>query len=534
MPLEPRHGQRIPDARRLAKLLARVLRAMRLHAQRQVRAGREADLRAFEPVIADAVKPLLAHEWAVGAEMGRRRVRNRTTRRVRVKAAGLTPESVGVAFDLFRPEAAAAASRLALELAGSVTRASQDAVRAAVRRGVEEGLTGDGVAALLRAEFTPERAHTIAVTEGSRAQHAGQYDAARANGVWGLKWLASADACPACEEMDGKTVRIGEPFAVDPRGGPYAVVLYPPRHPHCVLGETPVRAASLVSAMKAHYQGPVLRIDFGDRSCVAVTPNHMLLTPTGFAFAKDLVEGDDVISAPLPPVGAFPPGGGPNDDRRPPSAEEIFRAWSESRCVTTDLVPTAPEYLHGDAALVNGEISVVRSDGLLRRDGKARVAEPVGEIPFVTGEDFPSRFLRDGDLAPVFERLLFATDGAVGSLRERQALAWGQLRHADRVGLTAGSDGEPHSLQPCHNSPPANGKRLRDVQDAFPGLVSTAKVVKIQVEWSHEPVLVYDFETQESMYTIGHAGIVCSNCRCAVLDVFDAPNPRGRDVRIRH
>ena len=57
--------------------------------------------------------------------------------------------------------------------------------------------------------------------------------AAQEAGVERHTWLASSDACEKCLELDGKTVAIGEPFYVDPKGGPYAVCLHPPRHVHC-------------------------------------------------------------------------------------------------------------------------------------------------------------------------------------------------------------------------------------------------------------------------------------------------------------
>jgi hypothetical protein len=77
----------------------------------------------------------------------------------------------------------------------------------------------------------PERASMIAHTETIRSVHGGQLLAAsRFSEPMQKTWLASSDACPLCLAIDGKTVPLDEPFYVDPKGGPYAVVLQPPRH----------------------------------------------------------------------------------------------------------------------------------------------------------------------------------------------------------------------------------------------------------------------------------------------------------------
>lgn len=49
-----------------------------------------------------------------------------------------------------------------------------------------------------------------------------------------------AHNCPLCQSLAAKgDIPLDEPFWVNPRGGPYAVVMHPPAHPHdqCALGE---------------------------------------------------------------------------------------------------------------------------------------------------------------------------------------------------------------------------------------------------------------------------------------------------------
>lgn len=87
----------------------------------------------------------------------------------------------------------------------------------------------------------PLRAWRIAVTESSRALHLGGLMAARDSGVVDRKrWLASYDACKACLALNGKTVKLDEPFIILPKPPPYNVIMVPPLHPHDMCSWTEV------------------------------------------------------------------------------------------------------------------------------------------------------------------------------------------------------------------------------------------------------------------------------------------------------
>jgi hypothetical protein len=177
---------------------------------------------------------------------------------VRVKAVGgIPPTAAGAAsgipqppsltFDwtLFRPEVRVEAERLALRLAGTIVEDTRRMIREELSAGLQAGEPVAAMAERIRLQsFSPRRAATIAQTESSRAVHAGQGIAAKELGVTEWTWLASSDACEEiCLPMDGKTVKIGEPFYIHSKGNPaYRVVTHPPAHPHCycsVLEEMP-------------------------------------------------------------------------------------------------------------------------------------------------------------------------------------------------------------------------------------------------------------------------------------------------------
>lgn len=77
----------------------------------------------------------------------------------------------------------------------------------------------------------PYRAFRCAVTEASRATHAGGRAEAKESGVVkSMAWLASPDCCDFCRELDGKEVGLTQSYAVNGKG-PYATIWHPPAHP---------------------------------------------------------------------------------------------------------------------------------------------------------------------------------------------------------------------------------------------------------------------------------------------------------------
>jgi hypothetical protein len=150
---------------------------------------------------------------------------------------------VRVDFDLFNPRVLdavdAAAFRFCRETMETATAELGTALtdlRHLLKRGLGRGEALRLLAKRVHEIFAdPTRAYRIAVTESSRAQHAGQLMAAKDSGVVKKKaWLASSDACDLCLELEERgPIGLDEPFYVDMRGGPYATVLAPPAHPYC-------------------------------------------------------------------------------------------------------------------------------------------------------------------------------------------------------------------------------------------------------------------------------------------------------------
>lgn len=538
MPVDLRHGRRIPSGRRFARALSSVFRQAWAELRPLIEAGYAPTATDLRDVIYRLALPALAVELVAGYVGTMRRayaktgIRRRGIDRIRAKAVGSPTPSrppmptgvSGLSFDwsLFRPEVRVAAENLALRLAGEVAHATRDIIRQQLAEGLQAGRPANEIADRIEEMgFGPRRAGTIAQTESSRAMHAGQGVAARELGVTDWTWLASSDACDVCLSIDGKTVKIGEPFYVWPTGNPaYRIVTHPPAHPRCCLAETPVRAVSCIAAWHAEYQGSVVTLRFGDGSRVRVTPNHMLLSPDGFVRAADFVKGDYVIRTGTGEAKGLPDFDDPNDDGEPPTIEEVFRSLSESAGVTTRRMPTSAEDFHGDATFRDGKVDVVRPDRLLRNDGQAGLAEPFRHLSFIAGRgNRRCGLLGGGDLATVFKALLDATNGVVGRRREQLALLRGQSRIADRLGGRSVTDRKVEGFQASDDAGAGDAKRIRQAQDAIPGIISTLEVVEVDIATFGHAVPVFDLTTEETMYSIGN-GIISSNCMCSTTEVI--------------
>lgn len=166
-------------------------------------------------------------------------LRQRQTHRGVAKAAAPT---VASNLSLFDPKvidavdaAAFAFCRETMETAAGDLGTVLSELRTALKLGLSQGEATRVLAAKVREIFaSPQRAFRIAVTESSRAMHGGQFLSAKASGIVHRKeWVASSDACELCLSLaDLGPIPLDKPFCVDPRGGHYAVVQFPPAHPH--------------------------------------------------------------------------------------------------------------------------------------------------------------------------------------------------------------------------------------------------------------------------------------------------------------
>ncbi len=381
------------------------------------------------------------------------------------------------------------------------------------------------------------RARRIAITESARAYNTGLTSAAEGlDFVTGWELLLSGDACPMCQMIFRlcPVIPKGGTFGTNGKNKTYKDLKFPPFHPGCVLGETPVITSGLISAMSAKYQGRLVRICTADGSEFTITPNHMILTPSGWAAAQDLREGDDIIRStaiqmePLTPLGS-----NPDNNNRPTNAEQVFNSLRMASTVPPRSVPASPIDLHGDGQSCHGDIDIVNANCLLSSELDSSFGQKPSELPLVVAGRYSADTLNSiSSLDTFLGTCLAATGGLIGRDREDAATLWGQSRHANSIGLGASPNAKSHLSKSKNNSWPRQGEVLRHLQNAVPGIVSCTKIIKIDISMSQGVIPVYDFETSQSTYIIAN-GIVSSNCRCSLLEVFEDEMPKNLKPPVR-
>lgn len=210
--------------------------------------------------------------------------------------------------------------------------------------------------------LSKERAMLIYRSEAHECHEAGAYANAFYNGGKFKVWISNGkNACDRCSIMNGQVRPIEQPFD---DGN-----LYAHKHPRCMLPDTEcIPLGGLVAAYRSLYDGPIIELLLSSGLKISITPNHPILTPTGFIPAKLLYEGSDVLYCPNL-EGIIP--SDKDHDKPISTVENIFNSLLISGSMSPAKMPITSEDFHGDGEFIQGEIDVIRADGFLAYAGDA-------------------------------------------------------------------------------------------------------------------------------------------------------------------
>jgi len=397
-----------------------------------------------------------------------------------------------------------------------------------------------------------DRRETIAVTETATAQSEARSVEAHAREDKWKAWRATDDerVCDICRGNEEQgAIDVDEAFASGDSQSP--------AHPSCVLGDTRVIAPGILCGVQAFYEGDIVDIGLFDGRVISVTPNHMFLTPDGFAAAKSLIEADEILNCPI--TQGESSSINPDNNWQPPTIEQVITALSISPQMSSAVVPASPEYLHGDAAFCNGNVNIVAPNGFLLNDANPVTAQTFSKIIFNWDTSDGFHFSRFSDLHSMLFALRGATDGGVGIRREGVAFLRRHAREAQPVSIRTAANGDAslqqypadhrpgyvksfaegqfgftrrvsadnildrHELVPpvsgdvvapenIFNTGFGNSEHIRDILQSFSGLITTTRILFTRLR--HFCGHVYDLQSDSSLYIVN--GCVSSNCRCSV------------------
>lgn len=370
----------------------------------------------------------------------------------------------------------------------------------------ELGWMGRGKPSAIKGLTQQARAEMIARTETANALEQSFLDRSKAYGVTGKEWVVS-NPCEICALNAGVVVPID---AVFPSGHDR-----PPVHPRCLLPDVRVEAPRVIAGSRALYRGKAVEVCTENGHRLAVTPNHMILTPSGFVAAQSLREGDYVVCC---HDGQRMLGGvDPHDDHRPSPVSEIWDALVLQRSMMRGRMPVAALDFHGDGRSCDGDVDIVWSDCLLlRHAGNAAPDKHLAEQHLGGRDAKLSRLSRDGSFLAFADSLVAPTGGGMGMLRKGTALLERERGHAYGHGGACAARSYSSIEQPLAEDAAADAALAGEFLFRFASFVAPEQVRQVRdFDYSGH---VYDLQTVEQWY-IGNS-IIQHNCVCSLAPVM--------------
>lgn len=238
---------------------------------------------------------------------------------------------------------------------------------AQVRQGVINGETQEKIVARIAGrhgimEVSRRNARSLVHSSVMTAANQARLTTFRKNSrtIKGVRYLATLDghACARCAALDGQSWNLdGEKLP-----GTTVQFLPPPLHFGCFPEGTSVLSRrAITGASKRWFDGEVVVFKTAAGRELTCTPNHPILTDSGWVAAELLNVGSNVICD----GGSEWEGLGHGDGEHVPTGiHHVTEAFFASRQMRAMPVEVSPEDFHGDGA--GSEIAVVWSDGLLR------------------------------------------------------------------------------------------------------------------------------------------------------------------------
>lgn len=288
----------------------------------------------------------------------------------------------------------------------------------------------------------------------------------------------------------------------------------PPFHVACLSFDTDVSTCSAVSNVyKRAYKGEMVNIVTLSGRHLSVTPNHPVMTTSGWVAAGDLnlthklVCCNDVVSITEH-----------QEDNVIANIADVFGAANiavDSLFVTN--CPASAEYFHGDGS--GGEINIVSVDGLSWGKVKAALNEKVFDDNFPSGKPADSTLSGDSSV----DKLLVAGNptsaGFVRASGKPGYLLGSAISHPDRHSLTSGSHSNRGFDNPDHWSF-ASADELAYFDWANARGIEIDDIIDLTVTEVYLGGHVYNLENENNWYLAN--GIITHNCRTTTAPVISS------------
>lgn len=335
------------------------------------------------------------------------------------------------------------------------------------------------------------------------------YDA-NADILQGVQWVATLDnlTCPRCGPLDGKWWSY-EPGA-EGAEGPISEALQPPLHPYCFPAGVVVDGPRSVATTRRWFEGDLVIIRRTIGKDLPVTPNHPILTRSGWRPARLVQKGDELIDGAAADRALVSTSVCPKDRQIPSEIQDATRTAS----LTSFRMPVSRPDFHGDG--FDSEVDVEVLDRLLSDEVDLRLMKQGrGRILRRGGLDRLVALSGLGSSASFFERMGSTQHRCMCGSNLSRSLFSTHSRPLQELGFSS-----PTWLDTELDEPPSNhtsidaevlGARiLRETSD-----VQGSKVVEINSMPFHG--YVHNLQTVDGWYTAND--VVVSNCRCVLVPI---------------
>lgn len=288
----------------------------------------------------------------------------------------------------------------------------------------------------------------------------------------------------------------------------------PPFHVACLSFDTNVSTCSSVSNVyKRAYKGKMINIVTLSGRKLSVTPNHPVMTTSGWVAAGDLnllhklVCCNDVVSITEH-----------QKDNVIANISEIFSSVNVSADpLSITNCPASAEYFHGDGS--GGEINIVSVDSLSWSKVKAALNKKISDNNLPLGESADLTLSGNGPIDELLVSGNSASVSAMSSSGEIGNLLGSAISNPNKHGLAA----TPHSDSRLDNSNDwslACADRLADVNWANASGIEVDDIVDLVVTEVYLGGHVYNLENENNWYVAN--GIITHNCRTTTAPVVSS------------
>lgn len=311
----------------------------------------------------------------------------------------------------------------------------------------------------------------------------------------------------------------------------------PPNGFNCFLPGTQVEGR-FVAGSKAFYSGAAIEINTARGYRLRVTPNHPILTDQGWLPAKTLREGDNLFSHARQVNGVNRAADSSvstplvlrrniDDQQAPALIEDVFETMA-AQGVGPRLASSTPLDFHGDAGGFQGQVHVVRADGVLPDEGRALTTHEGYDLGFQFDERLPLATLQRLSPSLALRRRNFTPSGSVprssALTLDRFGISF-DLSPLYDLGLGSSPNWDAAPLKTLFENTSSHARFVRELLQAFAGQILSDKIVKVR----DFDFTGHVFDLQSDVGYMVSNGVVCSNCRCGQEEItIDEARRLGR------